>query len=341
MASELLTINGVNIAPGQQITLDIPLPHLYTHTPMTMPVRVVRGRLTGPVLLVSAALHGDEINGVEIIRRLLALPTLRRIRGTLIAVPVVNVMGFINQSRYLPDRRDLNRCFPGSHSGSLAARLADVFVGELFSKATHGIDLHTGAIHRSNLPQVRANMSSTGARELAEAFNAPVILDSGTRMIDGSLREYAHKNEVPFIVYEAGEALRFDEFCIRAGVRGVVAAMRYLEMLPKRRTKRESPQSVVTESSSWLRAPQSGILRAAKPLGTLVESGQTLALITDPLGEQESEVNAAFDGIIVGCSRIPMVHEGDALFHVARTARSDAVEAYVEHYHEELSIASS
>ena len=340
MPPDTLVINGEEIPPGARVTIDLPLPYLYTHTPMSMPVRVLRGRRSGPVLLVSAALHGDEINGVEIIRRLVTLPLLKRLRGTLIAVPVVNVLGFINHSRYLPDRRDLNRSFPGSNKGSLTARLANLFVEELFSKATHGIDLHTGAIHRDNLPQIRANLVIPEIRQLAEAFGAPVILDSGATLIDGSLRKAAFEGNVPYIVYEAGEALRFNEFCIRAGVRGVIAVMRWLGMLPASSRLSKNPRKpAIAESSSWLRAPQSGIVRAAKSLGARVEKDQMLALISDPFGEQESELKARFDGIIVGRSNIPLVNEGDAVFHVARVAKPGSLEAYVEHYHEELSVA--
>ena len=342
LVAEALIINGVSIAPGEQVTIDLPLPNLYTHTPMTMPVRVFRGRKTGPTLLVTAALHGDEINGVEIIRRLVTLPLLKRLHGTLIAVPVVNVLGFINQTRYLPDRRDLNRSFPGSYKGSLASRLAHLFVEELFSKATHGIDLHTGAIHRDNLPQVRANLTVPEIRTLATAFGTPVILDSGDKIIDGSLRKVAFERGIPYLVYEGGEALRFNELCIRAGVRGIIAAMRQLAMLPAVKTAKVTRlrQPVIAESSSWIRAPQSGIVRAAKPLGAQVEKDESLAFVSDPFGEQESAVTARFSGIVVGCSNIPMVNEGDALFHVAQVARPDSLEAYVEHYHEELSVAS-
>ena len=337
-----LYINGAAILPGARVTIDLPLPNLYTHTPMTMPVRVLRGKRPGPTLLVSAALHGDEINGVEIIRRLVTLPMLKRLRGTLLAVPVVNVLGFINHSRYLPDRRDINRSFPGSHKGSLTSRLANLFVEELFSKANYGIDLHTGAIHRDNLPQIRANLSIPDVRQFAEAFGTPVILDSGDKLIDGSLRKLAFERDVPYIVYEAGEALRFDELCIRAGVRGVISAMRWLGMLPASppaRVSKSARKPAIAESSSWLRAPQSGIVRAAKPLGTRVDKDQPLAVISDPFGEQESELKARFDGIIVGRSNIPLVNEGDAVFHVARVPKPGSLEAYVEHYHEELSDA--
>lgn len=333
-----LTIGGTRIIPGRETTVELELPSLYTHTPMHMPVRVLRGRRAGPTLLVSAALHGDEINGVEVIRRLLAMPLLHRLRGTLIAVPVVNVLGFLSHSRYLPDRRDMNRSFPGSNQGSLASRLANLFLEEIFSKADYGIDLHTAAIHRDNLPQIRANLAVPAIRAMAEAFTAPVILDSGDRLIDGSLRKVAYEREIPFIVYEAGEALRFDEIAIRAGVRGVIGVMRSLGLLPPTRSGRRL-KPVIARQSSWMRAPQSGIVRAAKPLGSWVAQDEALAWIGDPFGESDAAVPARFAGIVVGRTNLPLVNEGDALFHVARVLDNDGLEDHLENYHEALADA--
>ena len=173
-----VTINGVTVTRGTRTTIDLPAGRLYTHTPMTIPVHVVSGKHAGPVLFISAAIHGDEINGVEIIRRLLKSSSLKRLRGTIIAVPIVNVHGLINHSRYLPDRRDLNRSFPGSDKGSLAARLAHLFMKEIVAQSTHGIDLHTGALHRTNLPQIRANLDDPETDKLARAFDVPVIISS-------------------------------------------------------------------------------------------------------------------------------------------------------------------
>ncbi len=204
MTAELI-INDQIIEPGCSVMIDLPLPRLYTHALMTMPVHVIRGKKPGPKLFVSAAIHGDELNGVEIIRRLLKQPALNKLRGDLIAIPMVNVYGIIHHSRYLPDRRDLNRSFPGSKKGSLAARLADLFMTEIVRKCTHGIDLHTGAIHRSNLPQIRANLDDAETLSLAKSFNVPVLLNSNLR--DGSMRESAAGLGIPMLLYEAGEAL--------------------------------------------------------------------------------------------------------------------------------------
>ncbi|MCW8901464.1 MAG: succinylglutamate desuccinylase/aspartoacylase family protein, partial [Gammaproteobacteria bacterium] len=218
MKNGTLVINDITIKPGTRMTIDLPAARLYTHAPMSIPVHVVSGKTTGPRLFLSAAIHGDEINGIEIIRRLLKLPALKRLQGTLIAVPMVNVHGIINHSRYLPDRRDLNRSFPGSEKGPLALRLANLFMKEIVEQSTHGIDLHTGAIHRSNLPQIRANLDNDETEKLARAFDVPVIISSNLR--DGSLREAAAEFGIPMLLYEAGEALRFDEVAIRAGVKG-------------------------------------------------------------------------------------------------------------------------
>ncbi|KGK43238.1 succinylglutamate desuccinylase [Nitrincola sp. A-D6] len=329
-----ITVGGETLQPGERRTVDLEVGKLYTHTEAIMPVQVICGRQTGPVLFICAALHGDEINGVEIIRRLLRLPALRRMKGTLMAVPVVNLYGFINQSRYLPDRRDLNRSFPGSAKGSLAARTARLFMNEVVSKATHGIDLHTGAINRSNLPQIRANLDDPETLALAKAFATPVILNAPLR--EGSLRQTAYEKKTPMLVYEAGEALRFDEVSIRGGVNGILSVMRALEMLPKSR-KAGFKEPLVARSSSWVRAPQSGIFRANVKEGERVTKDQTLlGIVADPFGESEEEIWSPLSGIVIGLLKLPLVNEGDALIHIAQFHRTDLVADRVESYQEAL-----
>jgi predicted deacylase len=319
-----LVIGGQEIRPGARHTVEVRLPLLYTHTPVVLSVHAVRGHRPGPVLFVSAAVHGDEINGLEIIRRVLRSPALRHLRGSLIAVPVVNVYGFVRQSRYLPDRRDLNRTFPGSEQGSLAARLAHAFMQEVVAKSTHGIDLHTGAVHRDNLPQVRAAFRSGEAVErMAKAFGARVILDADIR--DGSLREAACAQGVPVIVYEGGEALRFDETVIAGGVRGVLGVMRLLEMIrPGGAPRAQAPdRTLVARSSYWVRAPQSGILREVLPLGSRVRKDELLGIVGDPTGDREAPVTAPSAGVVIGRVNLPLVNEGEALYHVARFGEPD------------------
>jgi len=334
MRNTAFEINETKVEPGTRVTIDLPAGRLYTHTPMAIPVHIVSGKQTGPRLFLSAAIHGDEINGVEIIRRVLNLPALKRLRGTLIAVPIVNVHGLINHSRYLPDRRDLNRSFPGSEKGSLAARLAHLFMEEIVSQSTHGIDLHTGAIHRTNLPQIRANLDDEETEKLARIFDVPVIVSSNLR--DGSLREAAAEHGIPMLLYEAGEALRFDEVSIRAGVQGILNVMRTLEMLPPSRKKKKTHmEPVVARSSSWVRAPDSGILRAMVPLGGRVKKGTLLGVVADPFGETEFQVVSPYSGIVIGKINLPLVNEGDALYHIARFGDIEEIEAKVDDFQEE------
>lgn len=323
---EPFTIGGMRVAPGERRVVGLAVAELSTHTPITMPVEVVHGHRPGPGLFVCAALHGDEINGVEIIRHLMALDALENIRGTLLAVPIVNAFGFMSGTRYLPDRRDLNRSFPGSPHGPLAFRLAHLFFQEVVARASHGIDLHTGALHRMNLPQVRANLDDAKAEAMALAFRAPVVLDAGFR--DKSLRHAAAEHKIPVIVYEAGEALRFDPLSIRIGVRGVLRVMRALGMLAERNRARARPMPAVLRSNTWVRAPRSGVLRSGVKLGRTVKEGDLLGLIGDPYGASTTDVIAHASGLVIGRTNLPLVHEGDALFNLARVegTRIEALE---------------
>lgn len=310
-------IGGVSVPPGRRATVDLPLSVLSNHTPVTIPVQVVHGKRPGKRLFVSAAIHGDEINGVEIIRRLLRLSAMHRLRGTLLAVPVVNAFGFIGQTRYLPDRRDLNRCFPGSPNGSLAAQVAQVFMTEIVGRCTHGIDLHTGSNHRTNLPQIRADLANAEVMRLASAFGAPAVLNAQTRT--GSLRCEAG---IPVLLYEAGEASRFDERAIRTGLRGVVRVLAALGMI-RDREKPRTTKPFISHDSNWVRAPAGGILRTPCRLGTVVEEGDRLGVVADPFGETESDVESRYSGVLIGRTNMPVVNQGDALFHIARVSDSD------------------
>lgn len=328
------SIGSVSILPGERAVVDLPIARLYTHTDLTMPIEIINSRRAGPCLFVSAAIHGDELNGVEIIRRLLRHSALKRLKGTLVAVPVVNVHGFLHRSRYLPDRRDLNRSFPGSERGSLASRIADLFMHEIVAKCTHGIDLHTGAVHRDNLPQVRANLDDADTLKLAQAFGAPVMINADLR--DGSLREAADRFGIPMLLYEAGEALRFDEVSIRTGLRGIINVMRALEMLPAVRSRKHKVEPVTARSSSWIRAPESGIINSTIALGSRVAKGDLLGTITAPLSDLKCRVEAPFDSILIGRTHLPLVHEGEALFHLARFKRVSEAEQQVVALQESL-----
>jgi len=314
---EPLVISGQKIMPGERKLAHIDVAALYDYTQIGIPVEVIRGKKEGPTLFISAALHGDEINGTEIIKRILTRRVFKDMCGTLIAVPIVNVFGFNALSRYLPDRRDLNRSFPGSMNGALASQLAKIFMREVVSKCTHGIDLHTAAIHRSNLPQIRACLDDKETEELAKDFGVPVILHSKLR--DGSLREAARKKDIPILLFEGGEALRFDEDVIRAGVKGCLSVMKKIGMItsPTLKVSKRKARTFIAKGSHWVRAPHSGIFTLKKKLGANVVAGDVLAVISDPFGRKKHNVVAEEAGIIIGKRTLPLVHKGDAMFHIA------------------------
>ena len=311
---EAFEISGTKIEPGTRRNIEIPLAMLYTHTQMTIPVEVLHGREAGPRLFVCAALHGDEINGIEIIRRVLENVQVENMRGTLVAVPIVNVFGFVYQSRYLPDRRDLNRSFPGSQRGSLASRLAHLFSNEVVYRCTHGIDLHTAAPPRTNLPQIRANLKDGETRRIAEAFAAPVLIDSTSP--EGSLRRVATRRGIPFLLYEAGEPMRFNESAIEMGVNGVLRVMWALNMLAEPIAPDVAPSVEVTRTT-WVRARQSGILQLNVSMGEQVKRRQKLGDISDPFGSSTLNLTAPRDGLVIGRTISPLVHRGDAVLHLA------------------------
>lgn len=333
MLNEKFTIGGVEVLKGTNTTINIELPKLY-NTPTKLPVRVIRGKKDGPVVFISAAIHGDELNGIEIIRRLRKLNIIKKLKGTIILVPIVNVYGIMTLSRYLPDRRDLNRSFPGSLKGSLAGRVAKIFFDEIVKKCDLGIDLHTASIHKSNLPQVRTNIDNEYTFRLAKAFGASVVLHSELR--DGSLRATAQEAGIPILLYEAGEALRFDETSIRIGVQGLINVLRENEMLPKviRKTVKKVP--LITRSSKWIRSSESGMLRTIKALGDTVKADEVIAYIDEPLGNDTFEMTSPFDGVIIGKSEIPLVQEGDAVFHIGKFRNLEIAENKIEHFNENI-----
>ena len=316
-----LHIGGFTIKPGETRQIEMPVAKLYTDTDICIPVHVRRAKKAGPTVFVSAAVHGDELNGIEIVRRLIQMKSLKLSKGTLILVPMVNVYGVLNQNRYMPDRRDLNRSFPGSSKGSLAGRVANIFLEDIVKHCDYGIDLHTGAIHRSNLPQVRGNLNDDETRELAEIFGVPVLLNSDIR--DGSLRQAAVESNIRVLLYEAGQALRFDELSIRAGIRGVLNVLAHLQLI-RRKKPRKPLTPFIANSSAWIRAGSSGIVNNLKNLGDQVHPGTPLAHIGSPFGEILDTVVATKSGIIIGKQNIPLVQEGDAMFHIAFFASKDA-----------------
>ena len=328
-------IAGIQVQPGTRQTIEVQVAKLYTHTPLHIPVEIVHGRRDGPVLMVCGAIHGDEINGVEIVRRVLINTALRNLRGTLVAVPIVNIFGFVQRSRYLPDRRDLNRCFPGSESGSLGGRIAYLLRTQIMEHVTHIIDLHTGAIHRFNLPQIRAELKTPETARMAQAFAAPVIIDASLR--DGSLRAYADSQNIPVITYEGGEALRFDEVVIASGVKGVLRVMRELEMTPaKKSVKPPRKRSEIAASSQWVRADIDGIMRPVAKLGQKIRKGQKLAMVADPFGASETAIISPCSGIVICVNNLPLVNEGEAIYHIARFDELGEAEKAMDYFRDSM-----
>ena len=332
MARGAFRIGQDEVAPGERRLVSLPMSALANRTPMALPVSVIHGKRHGPTLFVSAALHGDELTGVAICRRLLASKALAVTRGTLLMVPIVNAFGFISHSRYLPDRRDLNRSFPGSPRGSLAAQLAHIFLSEVVERSHFGIDLHSAAIHRCNLPQIRVDSHHEDSLGLAQAFGAPIIVHSAPQ--DGSLRKEARERGVPVIVYEGGEGLRVDELSVSVGLRGVLSVMAHLGMIRKQRGKRRPP--ALSTSSRWVRAEESGIFRPFKAIGDHVDEGERIGVVADPYGESESDILASLAGIVIGRANIPAVNQGDALFHIARVENASQLGAHYERLEREL-----
>ncbi|MCW5588818.1 MAG: succinylglutamate desuccinylase/aspartoacylase family protein [Legionellales bacterium] len=335
MKNKALQICNETIHPGETLSLALPLPELFSCAPLYMPIKIAHGTQAGPILMITAAIHGNELNGTEIINRLLNLKVIKQLRGTLIAVPIVNVYGFINRSRLLPGGINLDHCFPGSKNGTHASRVAHLFYKEIFAKAQYCIDLQTGFINYSNLPQIYYHFGDRESQKLAESFNAPVI----SHLADepGSLHHMARQDHVPFIVYEAGEAMRFDEHAIRTGVSGILNILKFLDMLPHKNIKdKKIIPSFVAEKNIWVRASTSGLSQTTFKLGQSVKKGKLLATIQDPFGASEKvNIYNPEDAIIVGKNNLPLVHEGEALFQLAVFSRMQQAETHFEDWQEQ------
>ena len=316
-------IGGLVVAPGRSATGELPISRLVTGTRISLPIQVVHGRKPGRTVWVNAAVHGDEISGVEIIRQVTRGLNARTMSGTLIAVPIVNVHGFLNGDRYLPDRRDLNRSFPGSANGSLAARIAHLFMTEIVSRCDVGIDLHTGSDHRTNLPHVRADLDDPETRKLAEAFGAPLMLHA--RLRDGSLRAAATEAGATMLLYEGGEAWRYDMAAIDIGVRGIHRVFTELDMIdPDDNEPRPAP--VESRQTTWVRARRSGLALLRTELGVTVRRGELLGVIHDSVGKRLSRVTAPRAGVVISHIQHPLVNQGDAVVHLADVRETDGGE---------------
>lgn len=310
-----IIVNGIKVRPGQSLNIDIAIARLPTHTLIDLPVFIRRGKEDGPVVLISGGVHGDEINGIVAVRRMLEDDLITPLRGTVILMPLVNVYGFLSNSRTFPDGRDLNRSFPGSKKGSLASQIAYIMSSQIIPQIDYGIDFHTGGRMLSNYPQLRVDFKDKKGFELAKAFGTHFILDSPH--IDKSFRKEAYKQRKHILVYEGGESMRLDDYAVEEAVSGTLRMLEFLEMVEK------APQpktGIILTESSWIRAKVSGIFTSNVTLGQEVKKGLILAKISDPYGQVKVPVKATHNGHVIGLNNNPVVNAGDALIHVGRSS---------------------
>jgi predicted deacylase len=306
-------IAGREIPAGKRVRLELPTARLVSGSAVAVPLVVLHGRRDGPTVWISSAIHGDELNGVEIVREVLTSLDIRQISGTLVAAPIVNVHGFNAGQRSLPDGRDLNRSFPGSRRGSMASRIADIFMREVVSRCQYGFDLHTGSGNRVNLPQVRAGLDDPATMELAQVFAAPIAINAKIR--DGSIRGVASGLGAVALLFEGGEANRFDQAAIDVGVNGIRRCLAHIGMTPP--VDLPTPSTLVSHSSRWTRAPRSGILHLDVELGDKVSKGEEIAALHDPYGKRLSRIKARSTGIVIGRTHSALINQGEAIVHVA------------------------
>jgi predicted deacylase len=310
---ETIVINGKSIDRGEKVLTKLVISKLPSGTVIEIPVYVFRSVHDGPVVLLMAGMHGDEVNGIEIVRRMLSKKMLYPLKGTIIAVPILNIYGFLNFSREVPDGKDVNRSFPGNREGSLASRVAHRFMKEVLPYVDYGVDFHTGGSSRTNYPQIRCMLNSEQNKKLAHAFAAPFVLDAPFRQ--GSLRKEASKLGKSILVYETGESLRFDEKGITIGIEGTCRLLHHLGMLSG--SPVASEETVVCAKDIWLRAKNAGLWRSFVQAGEKVKKNQYVGSITDPYGEMEVKVTAPAAGYIIGLNNMPVINQGDALLHIA------------------------
>ncbi|MCB0326016.1 MAG: succinylglutamate desuccinylase/aspartoacylase family protein [Bdellovibrionales bacterium] len=306
---------GHSIAPGSQKNFELPAFRLPTQTMISLPISVIHGQKPGPTLGLCAAIHGNEINGIESIRRITEKLDPKNLSGTVICVPVVNVYGFMSDSRYLPDGRDLNRSFPGSNRGSMASRLAFLFRTEVIERCDHVIDFHTASSGKKNHPQIRCDLTHQSSFNLAKVFAAPLIVHSKT--ISGSLRECAASTDCSMLVYESGEPSRFNQRSVQIAVEGCFRVMRRLKMVTKDPEAKKG-KSVICEETRWIRASRSGIFLSHVDLGDRVKNHQIIGSINNIFGKPLSNIRSPYAGVLVGISTHPSVHQGDALIHIGK-----------------------
>ncbi|MFV8324599.1 succinylglutamate desuccinylase/aspartoacylase family protein [Flavobacterium sp. ZS1P14] len=317
-----IVLFGESIIPGESKTINVEIARLHTTTKLNIPIIVRRSKIDGPVVLFSAGIHGDEINGVEIVRQLIHKKINKPKRGTIICIPIINVYGFVNKSREFPDGRDLNRVFPGSKTGSLASRFAFHILTEIMPIVHYAVDFHAGGASRFNAPQIRLTQNNKELKILADVFNAPFTLYS--RNISGSFRSSSEKLNVKMLLFEGGKSLDINNAIADEGVNGVKRLLSHLDMLdPKHFVTKQKTPTIYIEKSGWIRAKCSGLLHDYDTIGKFVKKGTILATITDPFGKFERKVKAPNDGYVINANHSPIVYEGDAIYHMSNTNEDD------------------
>ncbi|MDH3697546.1 MAG: succinylglutamate desuccinylase/aspartoacylase family protein [Flavobacteriaceae bacterium] len=315
--SKSISIGKETVSPGEHKLLKISIDRLPTGTLIDIPIYVFNSKKPGPTVLVQAGLHGDEINGIEIVRRMLQEESFHVERGAVIAVPILNIFGFIHFSRDVPDGKDVNRSFPGTRTGSMASRMAYHYTSQILDQVDFGIDLHTGGAQRHNYPQIRFTEEDEVSRQIAEVFRAPFVFPA--RLIRGSFRNAAFKRGVPVVVFEAGESMRFDDYAILEGIQGILNVLHHFEMIPKLDpVYAEKHTSVMIAERKWLRAPTAGMFIPEVRNGSAIKKGQELGIVTDTYARRRKQVKAPYDGYVFCINHQAVVNQGEALFHIGK-----------------------
>lgn len=321
MGNKALKLLGENIYPGESKTIDVEIAKLHTTTKLKIPIIIERSKIDGPVVLFSAGLHGDEMNGTEIVRQIITRKINKPKCGTIICIPIINIFGFVNQSRQFPDGRDLNRVFPGSKNGSLASRFAHFLVKEIIPIIDYAVDFHAGGASRFNAAQIRIIPNNNELKELASVFNAPFTLYS--KNIAGTFRNACTRLGVKMLLFEGGKSLDLNAQITKEGVDGAKRFLHHLDMLsPKKEADFQIEKSIYIEKSSWIRANASGMFIGLIKIGTYVKKGEVLATISDPFGKVEHKVKAPNDGYLINVNDAPIVYQGDAIFHISTVLES-------------------
>jgi predicted deacylase len=315
-ASKPLTILKETILAGESKTINMEIAKLHTMNKLKIPIIVERSKLDGPTVLFTACLHGDEINGTEIVRQLIIQKINKPKRGTIICIPIINIFGFINKTREFPDGRDLNRVFPGSKTGSLASRFAFYILKEIMPHVDYAIDFHAGGASRFNAPQIRIVPENSELKELSDVFNAPFTLYS--KNISGTFRNSCDKLDVKMLLFEGGKSLDLNDNVTQEALEGTKRFLDHLGMLnPRKKVTIPNHKTIYIEKSSWVRAKYSGMFHGTAIIGSFVKKGDLLATISDPYGKVEHKVKAPHEGYIINVNDAPIIYQGDAIFHIS------------------------